>query len=81
MFEVIVHMHNEDPILAEMDKLPDPTHMSIMITNPRRRDGKPLPYVTEGAQAFVFPWSRISFIEVMGGEEAEKEEVEEFFRE
>ena len=80
MYDVIIHLHNEDPILAEMDKLPDPTHTSIMITNPRRRDGKALNYVTEGARAFVFPWSRISFIEVMGGEEEEKQ-VEEFFRE
>ncbi|MBN1139971.1 MAG: hypothetical protein JXM73_25605 [Anaerolineae bacterium] len=80
MYEVIIHMQNEDPILADMDKLPDPTHLSVTVTNPRRRDGKPLTYVTEGAQAFVFPWSRISFIEVMGGEEVEKE-IEEFFRE
>jgi hypothetical protein len=80
MVEVVIHLHNEDPVLADMEKLPDPTHTSIVITNPRRRDGKPLGYVTEGAQIFVFPWSRISFIEVMGGEEAEKE-VEEFFRE
>ena len=80
MLEVIIHMHNEDPILAEMDKVPDPTHLSVMVTNPRRRDGKALSYVTEGARAFVFPWSRISFIEVMGGEEEEKQ-VAEFFRE
>lgn len=80
MYEVIIHMHNEDPILAEMDKLPDPTHLSVTVTNPRRRDGKALSYVTEGARAFVFPWSRISFIEIMGGEEVEKA-VEEFFRE
>ena len=80
MYEVVIHLFNEDPVLADMDKLPEPTHLSIVITNPRRRDGKALSYVTEGAQTFVFPWSRISFLEVMGGEEAEKE-VEEFFRE
>jgi len=80
MYEVVIHLNNEDPVLADMDKMPDPTHLSVTFTNPRRRDGKPLPYVTEGAQYFVFPWSRISFIEVMGGEEAEKE-IEEFFRE
>lgn len=80
MYEVIIHMQNEDPIVAEMEKLPDPTHLNILVTNPRRRDGKPLPYATEGARAFVFPWSRISFVEIMSGEEEEKE-VEEFFRE
>ena len=77
--EVIIHLLNEDPILAEMETLPDPTHRSITIANPRRRDGRPLHYVTEGASAFIFPWSRISFIEIM---EAEEEKiVDVFFRE
>lgn len=77
--EVIVHLLNEDPILAEIDSWPDPTHQSIVIQNPRRRDGRPLHYVTEGATAFIFPWSRITFVEVMETEEAK--EVVEFFRE
>lgn len=77
--EVIVHMQNEDPVLAEMEELPDPTHLTITLTNPRRRDGRSLHYVTEGATAFIFPWNRISFIEVM--EEEEAKEVIEFFRE
>lgn len=77
--EVIVHLLNEDPVVAEMEELPNPTHLSVALMNPRRRDGRPLHYVTEGATGFIFPWSRISFIEIMGGEEAG--EVVEFFRE
>jgi hypothetical protein len=79
-FEVILHLHNEDPIRVEMDKLPDPTHTCLIVLNPRRMDGRALHYVTEGATTFIFPWSRVSFVEIMGGEEAEKEVVE-FFRE
>ncbi len=78
-YEVIIHLHNEDPVLAEMDSLPDPTHQCIYIVNPRRRDGRSLHYVTEGAKGFIFPWSRITFIEVMESEE--DKEVVEFFRE
>jgi len=77
--EVIIHVLNEDPILAEMETMPDPTHQSIVITNPRRRDGRPLHYVTEGARTFIFPWSRITFVEIMESEEAK--EIVEFFRE
>jgi hypothetical protein len=77
--EVILHLLNEDPILAELEELPDPTHQSIVITNPRRRDGRALHYVTEGARAFIFPLSRITFIEIMETEEAR--DVIEFFRE
>jgi len=76
--EVILHLHNEDPILAEIEKLPDPSDQSITVTHPRRRDGQALHYITEGATAFIFPWARISFIEVMGTEETE--EIVEFFR-
>jgi hypothetical protein len=79
-YEAILHMYNEDPIRADLDKLPDPAHVSIVVLNPRRLDGRALHYITEGATSFIFPLSRISFIEVMGGEEAEKEVVE-FFRE
>jgi hypothetical protein len=78
-YEVIIHVMNEDPILAEMESLPDPTDQSIVLLNPRRRDGRPLHYVSEGATAFIFPWTRITFIEVMETEEAK--EVVEFFRE
>ncbi len=77
--EVIVHLHNEDPILAEIEAMPGPSDQSIVLTNPRRRDGRSLHYVTEGATAFIFPWTRIAFIEVMQPEEAK--EVIEFFRE
>jgi len=77
--EIILHLHNEDPVVAEIDEMPDPNHQTVLITNPRRRDGRPLHYVTEGASAFIFPWSRISFIEIM---EAEEEKiVDVFFRE
>jgi hypothetical protein len=62
-----------------MDSLPDPTHQCVFIVNPRRRDGRSLHYVTEGASSFIFPWSRITFIEVMESEE--DREVVEFFRE
>ena len=77
--EIILHLVNEDPILAEMERMPDPTHQSVVLTNPRRRDGRPVHYITHGATVFIFPWTRISFIEVMETEEAR--EVIEFFRE
>jgi len=77
--EIIMHLHNEDPIVAEIDEMPQPGDQTIVLTNPRRRDGQSVHYITEGATAFIFPWTRISFIEVMAAEEAA--EVVEFFRE
>ncbi|MCR4408098.1 MAG: hypothetical protein NUW24_14465 [Anaerolineae bacterium] len=77
---VIVHIENADPFVADVDELPDPKDQFFTCTNPRLRDGKPLHYVTEEALSFIFPWHRISFIEIMPAE-GEREEVEAFFRE
>ncbi|MBN1660955.1 MAG: hypothetical protein JXA93_21340 [Anaerolineae bacterium] len=76
---VIIHLANEDPIVAEIEDWPDPTHQTLTFTNPRRRDGRPLHYITEGATSFIFPWDRITFVEIM--ETEEEKEVIEFFRE
>ncbi len=77
--EVIIHLHNEDPVLAELEAVPDPSHQFLHVLNPRRRDGRSLHYVTEGATSFLFPWTRITFVEIMETEAAK--EVVEFFRE
>jgi hypothetical protein len=77
---VIIHVVGEDPIYAEVEELPKPTDQYVEFVNPRRRDGKPIPYVTMGAKSFMYPWHRLSFIEVMTTED-EREEAIEFFRE
>lgn len=77
---VIIHVVGDDPLIAEMEDLPKPTDQFIEFTNPKRRDGKPIPYVTQGAKSFMFPWHRLTFIEVMTTE-AERQETIEFFRE
>jgi len=77
---VIVHITNADPFVAEIDEIPDSQDNFLKCTNPRARDGKALRYVEEDAMTLIFPWHRISFVEVMPSE-AEREEVEAFFRE
>lgn len=76
---VLVHVTGEDPFLAEIEELPEMTVQAVMFTNPRKRDGKPLHYVTDEAISVIFPWHRISFIEVMPTEE-ERGEMDLFFR-
>jgi hypothetical protein len=76
---VIIHMLNEDPIVAEMEELPGPEATSISFTNPRRRDGKALHYLTYGSVAYIFAMHRVNFIEVMAPRE--ETDVIEFFRE
>jgi len=63
---VIIHLVGEEPFLAEMDELPDPHQTFLLLRNVRKRDGKAVGYVTEGATAFMYPWTRITFVEAMG---------------
>jgi hypothetical protein len=71
-YTVLIHIHNEDPILADLDELPNPTDNFLQVTNLRRRDGKDVHFADPAAVALIFPWHRIVFLEVMpSGEETE----------
>ena len=76
---VIIHVAGEEPILAEIEDLPKPTDQFLEFMNPRRRDGKAINYATTGAKSFIYPWHRLSFVEIMSTE-AEREEVVELIK-
>lgn len=79
MAQLLVHITGEDPVLCEMDTLPGSGDLTIMIKNPRRRDGKDLTYLENGVTTVIFPMSRVNFIEVLPT--GEEEEVIGFVRE
>lgn len=76
---IILHIAGEDPVLADLEQEPQPTDMFIRVTNMRKRDGKDVPYLAPGVQSVIFPWHRITFIEVMPSAE-ERDSVIDFFR-
>ena len=76
---VIIHVMNADPIVAEIDSVPDPSSAFLLCTNPRTRAGKTVPYIEAEATRVIFPWHRISFVETMPSEE-DQIQVESFFR-
>lgn len=65
MPKLILHMTNEDPVVGEVDELPVKTDTMIILTNPRRRDGRALPYLEENVKTAAWPISRLSFFEIM----------------
>jgi hypothetical protein len=69
---VIIHLLNQDPIVADMETLPNENAAFVTFTNPRLRDDKNVGWATPGARSFIFPWSRINFIEVMTSKEEEE---------
>jgi len=69
---VVLHMLNEDPVQGDVDELPSKSDTLIYVNNPRRRDGKDLPYLDASVNSVIWPLSRVSFIEIIPGSEEEK---------
>jgi hypothetical protein len=81
---VLIHVLNEEAVLAEIDRMPGPQDNCLTAKNPRRRDGKPLPTIMDGVTTLVYPWTRITFLEILDGSEEEQEAsdgIVGFFRE
>jgi hypothetical protein len=69
---ILVHLTNEDSVVGEVEALPAADANWITVSNPRRRDGKDLPYLQPNVSTVLWTIQRISFIEVMPGEAEEK---------
>jgi hypothetical protein len=76
--QVVIHLLNEEPFTADMDDVPPPGATYVMLTNPRTREGRHVQWATNGSFRFMFPLSRISFIEVMMS--AQERDIEPFYR-
>jgi len=76
---LVLHMQNEDPVVGEVDEIPVKTDTLIILKNPRRRDGKDLPYLEENVNSVAWPVSRLTFIEILPG--GDDEEIIGFVRE
>ena len=76
---LIIHIQNEDPVIGDVDALPNAADNVLIVKNPRKRDGKDLPYIDNSVNVVVWPFWRINFIEVLPI--AEEEEIITFVRE
>lgn len=72
---VILHLADEDPIVAELERVPDPGDTYVRVLDPRREDGKPIHYLKEASAAVLFPMHRLSSIEILAEEMAKEEEI------
>ena len=76
---LLLHIQNEEPILGEVEALPSPSDVTVIVKNPRRRDGKDVHYLDASVTTVMWPMSRINFIEVMPS--GDEEEIISFIRE
>ncbi len=78
--KVILHILGEEPLVGEIEHDPDPKDQFLRVTNCRRRDGKDVAYLEGNVESVIFPWHRITFVEMMPSEE-DRADVIGFFRE
>lgn len=61
----IIHLLGEDAIMGDLDTVPNPTDQFLFLRNLRRKDNKPLAYVDDAAEVFLFAWHKVTFVELM----------------
>ena len=64
---VIIHVQNEQPLLADLYEMPTAIDQGLLCTNLRMLDGKRPVFIEKSESAFFFPYLHIRFIEIMAG--------------
>lgn len=63
----IIHIQNEQPLLADLYDMPSALDQGLLCTNLRMLDGKRPIFIEKTDSAFFFPYLHIRFVEVMAG--------------
>jgi len=64
---VVIHITNEQPLLADLYETPTAADVSLVCTNVRMLDGKKPIFVDHTDSVFVFPYLNVRFIEIVPG--------------
>ena len=78
-FQIQVHISGDDPVVLDVDELPDMNAQWVVGTNPRRRDQKEVSYILREVNQVMFPITRINFIQILPSEQ--EEDIPTFVRE
>jgi hypothetical protein len=60
----VLHIENEQPLRADLYRLPEPTDAGLLCTNVRTLNGKRPVFVDEMSSVFFFPYRIIRFVEI-----------------
>jgi hypothetical protein len=61
---VVVHLLNEQPLLADLYELPKPADQGLLCTNLRMLDGRRPVFIDRIESIFFFPYLHIRFLEI-----------------
>ncbi len=65
---VVIHVSNEQPLLADLYGVPSAADVGIVCTNVRMIDGKRPIFIDHSDSTFFFPNLHIRFLEIPAGE-------------
>lgn len=64
---VVLHMNNEQPLLADLFEVPSARDVGLRCTNLRTLNGSRPVFVDDSASIFFFPYLHIRFVEIPPG--------------
>jgi hypothetical protein len=69
--DVVLHLNNEQPLLADLPNEPSPSDTCLICTNLRELSGKPPLFVERADSTFIFPMQFVRFVEIKASSVAE----------
>ena len=69
---IILHISGEPSVVGEVEELPKASDTTILVLNPRLKDGKDLHYLDNNVTKVIWPLNKVSFIEIVDGAGDEK---------
>ena len=61
----VIHINNEQPLIADLFEMPSPGDLTLRCTNLRTLDRKRPVFADDMDSVFIFAWVNIRFIEIV----------------
>ena len=69
----VIHIINEQPLLADLFELPTAADVSLVCTNLRTMNGTRPVFADNSESTFIFPFDHIRFLEIPPGADSSRE--------
>lgn len=69
MITLLLHINGAEPVKVDVEDIPSPGDQIVIGKNPRDKAEREVAWLEEGVSTVIFPWWRITFIEVLPSEE------------
>jgi hypothetical protein len=73
MIILLLHLANSDAVKVDCEDMPNPSDQFVAGRNPRDKADKEVTWLEDGVTTVLFPWWRITFVEILPSEEDEAE--------